>query len=343
MITPSRMQFGHFIIIASLVFFSGCSRNSQTYSDYASSQYRSQADHEDLSGDDYYRDREAKRVRAANRQKNEARIKPEDTPAEICQKAIRLYVAANFSEAFKLFLEAAQKGDKQSQYYVARLYIDGKGVNKDLKSAREWYTQAAQQGDSSAQNNLAVMLTKGEGGKKNLKEAVQWLIKAAEQGVPVAQNNLGNKYRYGSGTKKDIPQARKWFLIAAGQGNEDARKSLAELDSEEQKAISKKATATKVKKAKKKSIDSGQDSEQIYSAAIACLNGKGVSQDYGKALQLFHEAEQKGNSSSAYYLGMMYEKGLGTPKDLKSAHAWYYKAAQNGDALAREKLNSLSK
>ena len=337
----SRVLFGHIVIVAALVVVSGCSSNRQTSSDYSSSQYRYQADHEDLSGYDIYREKDAERARAANRQKQAARIKLEDTPAEISRKASRQYHAGNFAEAFKLFLDAAQKGDMQSQSFVGQMYNEGKGVAKDQKSAREWYTQAARQEYPLAQNNLAVMLSKGEGGKKDLKEAVKWLAKAAEHGDSVAQNNLGNKYRYGSGTKKDLPQARKWFLTAAGQGNDDARKSLAELDSEEQKEKSKKVTATTVKKAKKKSVDSGQDSEQIYSAAIACLNGKGVSQDYGKALQLFHEADQKGNSSSAYYLGMIYEKGLGTPKDLKMAHTWYSKAAQNGDALARERMRKM--
>jgi len=65
--------------------------------------------------------------------------------------------------------------------------------------------------------------------------------------------------------------------------------------------------------------------------------------NYGKALQLFHEADQKGNSSSAYYLGMMFENGLGTPKDLKVAHAWYSKSSQNGYALEREKMKRLSR
>lgn len=337
----SHMQFGPIVIVAALVFITGCSSNRRASSDYSSSQYRYQADHEDLSGDDFYRDKEAEHVRAANRQKNAARIKLEDTPAEISRKASRQYHAGNFAEAFKLFLDAAQKGDMRSQSFVGQMYNEGKGVTKDQKSAREWYTQAARQEYPLAQNNLAVMLSKGEGGKKDLKEAVKWLAKAAEHGDSVAQNNLGNKYRYGSGTKKDLQQARKWFLTAAGQGNEDARKSLAELDSEEQKAKSKKVMATKVKKTKKKSVDPEPDNEQIYSAAIACLNGKGVPQNYGKALQLFHEAEQKGNTSAAYYLGMMYEKGLGTPKDLKSAHAWYSKASQNGDALARERVKKL--
>jgi len=340
---PPLKQLKNILLLTALVLFSGCSSNRPTAYDYSSSQYRYQAGHEDLSGDDFYRDNEAERARAENREEKAARIKLEETPAEISRNASRQYQSGNFAEAFKLFMVAAQKGDKLSQCYVAYMYNVGQGIDKDLKIAREWYTRAAQQGDRVAQYNLSNMLTKGEGGTKNLKEAVQWLVKAAEQGSPDAQNNLGEVYRYGSGTKKDIPQARKWFLIAAGQGHKDARKTLAELDREEQSSNNKKVAVRKVKKAKKKPVDSDQNSEQIYSSAIACLNGKGVPQNYGKALQLFHEAEQKGNTSAAYYLGMMYEKGLGTPKDLKSAHAWYSKAAQNGDALARERMKRLGK
>ncbi len=36
-------------------------------------------------------------------------------------------------------------------------------------------------------------------------------------------------------------------------------------------------------------------------------NGKGVSQDYAEALQLFRKAAEQGNASGQYILGVMYQ------------------------------------
>lgn len=47
---------------------------------------------------------------------------------------------------------------------------------------------------------------------------------------------------------------------------------------------------------------------------------------------------QSGDAEGQYYVGEMYEKGLGTSQDLKLAHAWYTKSAAQGNALARDKL-----
>jgi TPR repeat protein len=47
---------------------------------------------------------------------------------------------------------------------------------------------------------------------------------------------------------------------------------------------------------------------------------------------------QKGDPRAQYYLGEMYEQGLGTRSDLTQAFLWYDKAAQGGDALAKRKL-----
>jgi len=47
---------------------------------------------------------------------------------------------------------------------------------------------------------------------------------------------------------------------------------------------------------------------------------------------------EKGNTRAQYYLGEMHENGLGTKPDLDEAFKWYAKAAEQGDALAKRKL-----
>jgi len=64
----------------------------------------------------------------------------------------------NQSLAFAEFLyetmTKAEKGDKQAQHYLAKIYEEGLVVQQDLKEALKWYRRLALQGDRSAQRKV---------------------------------------------------------------------------------------------------------------------------------------------------------------------------------------------
>ncbi len=51
----------------------------------------------------------------------------------------------------------------------------------------------------------------------------------------------------------------------------------------------------------------------------------------------------KGDPRAQYFLGEMYEQGLGTKQDTEEAFKWYATAAERGDVLAKRKLAMRSK
>ncbi len=57
-------------------------------------------------------------------------------------------------------------------------------------------------------------------------------------------------------------------------------------------------------------------------------------QDYAKAMLWYYEAAEQGNDSAQFYLGVMYEKGLGVSMDYIEAHNWYNLAAAQGHKTA---------
>ena len=61
-------------------------------------------------------------------------------------------------------------------------------------------------------------------------------------------------------------------------------------------------------------------------------------QDYKTAHRLWLPLADQGNVFAQYNLGMMYAKGLGTPKDYKEAVKWYRIAAEQGNAKAQNDL-----
>ena len=71
------------------------------------------------------------------------------------------------------------------------MYRKGRGVERDLFAALEWYQKAAAEGDADAQFHLGDMYKEGLGVEKNNALAIKWFRKAANQGHQTAKRRLG--------------------------------------------------------------------------------------------------------------------------------------------------------
>ena len=60
-------------------------------------------------------------------------------------------------KAFDLLVGAAEKGDKEAQLSLGKMYENGTVVHQDYVKAAEWYTKAAEQGLREAQFALGTM------------------------------------------------------------------------------------------------------------------------------------------------------------------------------------------
>lgn len=56
---------------------------------------------------------------------------------------------------------------------------------------------------------------------------------------------------------------------------------------------------------------------------------------YNKALECYNKLAKKGNEEAMCYLGVMYGKGLGVPKDDNASFKWFKKSAEQGFALSQ--------
>ena len=74
---------------------------------------------------------------------------------------------------------------------------------------------------------------------------------------------------------------------------------------------------------------------------IMYLTGRGVPQDYAKAVELFQKAAAQGDAKAQALLGVMYEHGRGVPRDDARAYAWYSLAAAQGQANVAEMRDTL--
>ncbi len=124
----------------------------------------------------------------------------------------------------KELLAQAQRGDANSQMWLATAYEQGWFGDRNYAEAWKWYKKSAAKGNPDAQNSLGQMYEDGEGVKQNYVLAAKWYRKAAEHvpdlgGAGQGRNHLGLLYLDGRGVPQDYVQAYMWFRLFAGSAS----------------------------------------------------------------------------------------------------------------------------
>jgi hypothetical protein len=78
-----------------------------------------------------------------------------------------------------------------------------------------------------------------------------------------------------------------------------------------------------------------------FALGIMYEEGRGLTQDYEKALEWYRKAAEQGYAPALNNLGVMYDRGVGVPKNTKKALELYRKAASEGDVYFMEALTNL--
>ncbi|TDR94806.1 tetratricopeptide repeat protein [Enterovirga rhinocerotis] len=85
-------------------------------------------------------------------------------------------IVPNPERAAEMFAYAASYfGDPDAQYLLARLYLKGKGLGRDMRQAARWLNLAAEKGHSAAQAVLGQMLVNGDGVPRQRARGLMWL------------------------------------------------------------------------------------------------------------------------------------------------------------------------
>ncbi len=130
----------------------------------------------------------------------------------------------DLKDAAEWYQRSAASGFAMSQFRLGTMYERGTGVAKDLPRAKIWYGRAAEQGNIKAMHNLAVLIAGHGGPTPDYATAVKWFSGAAAHGLADSQYNLAMLYENGLGVPKDAKQAYKWLVLAAKSGDAEAKK-----------------------------------------------------------------------------------------------------------------------
>jgi hypothetical protein len=77
------------------------------------------------------------------------------------------------------------------------------------------------------------------------------------------------------------------------------------------------------------------DAKAQYELANMYMDGKGVEQDFTKAVQLYELSANQGFVDAQHYLGVIYDKGRGANRDDARARKWYCLAAERGYSVSQ--------
>lgn len=231
---------------------------------------------------------------------------------------------------------AAEKGDPQAEYFLARRYADGIGVPRDYVKAVAYLRQSADQGYAPAQTGLGSCYAHGTGVKQDYAEAVWWYRQATAQGDSLAEYSLGYAYADGKGVPKDVDTALKWWRKSAEQGQALAQNALGQFYFQgEHPGDTNHINYVEAAKWLHQAAEQGcvpamSTLGYMYQYAI------GVQHDWSQALQWNRQAAKLGDAAAQDNLGQMYENGnAGLPHDLVQAYKWFWLSDQQGNQLGR--------
>ena len=114
--------------------------------------------------------------------------------------------------------ELANQGNIRAMYDVGKLYERGRGVNKNITKAAEWFQKAASVEHAPAQARLGILYFEGRGVAQNYNKALALLTSAAKQNIPSAQFQLANMYELGTGVSQNLKKSIAWYKKADQYG-----------------------------------------------------------------------------------------------------------------------------
>ncbi|ENM5762864.1 sel1 repeat family protein [Vibrio mimicus] len=232
----------------------------------------------------------------------------------------------------------AEQGDRNAQYQLGLMLLQGQGVEADPTRALNWFHKAAQQGNPDAQYQIALQFQRDYKSTQMVtqaQQALQWLKMAANGGSSDAQTELGRWYVNGLYQEDlivwvDVQAAETLFRQAIEQDNNDARYELARLLEANPNLVKKD---DKLADLYRQPAEAGNTNAQ-YQLGRLYFEGKGVRKNETKALEWMQKAAQQRHVYAEFILGTYAERA----GQIQEAITYYKRSSEQEFATAHAKL-----
>ena len=262
----------------------------------------------------------------------------------------------------QLLRQDPKRGDRELQWRLGRVHLDGEVVDRDAPEALNWFSLAANSGRGATLNDLRRMAEGGEAEaqwrlgrlyldgvvvRRDTREAANWfglaarsghalaldfLRRTADGGEAEAQWRLGRLYLDGVVVKRDTREAANRFGLAARNGHtlalDDLRRMAEGGEVEAQWHLGRVHFDGDVVER-----DAREAADWVSLAA-----GSGCAQ----ALGLLRRMADGGEAEAQWRLGRLYLDGIAVQRDTRKAATWFGLAAGSGHTQALDLLRRMA-
>lgn len=256
------------------------------------------------------------------------------------KKAIDIYRCKtcgfyNMEKVIKNLTVLVEKGTETSYANKLGHIYYKKGKYQDLKKAEKYFKI------SESYYYLTKLYSDKNGIKVDPKKAASYIKKCASLDIPSDKCNylMGIFYKDGFGVKKDLTKATQYLHSAShDRHNPEAALTLGKIYEDNKQY--KKAAKLYLRASKYKMIEIIVKLGELYKKGYLTKKDiKPLFIHFEENYNYFYNGFDPHNvAKGAYCLGFMYEKGIGTNKDIKKAKEWYKKANAKEDSKRLEKI-----
>ena len=265
-------------------------------------------------------------------------------------------VSQDYAMAMTYFQKAADKSQPYAAYMLGRMYAKGEGTQIDTETSNHYYSIAIsgfeklvkdERADDNTYYKLARMYSQGLGTQINMDKAVKYWKKACEAGNVNALYDYAKALMYGEGIEKDCDKAVELLKQAIYKGSINAKRLLANEYLTGEHLIQDTVLGIDLLKecAAEGDASSNYKLGKIFNEGLF-----GAEEDPAEAQKYFScafreyrklEEENKLTESTAFILGNMCEKGLGTEINIDAAIRYYSFSADNGNEFAQYAIGKI--
>ena len=247
---------------------------------------------------------------------------------------------------YELLCKSLELGYERAKVMLARCYVEGEVVEKDLAKAEQYLREMAEKDDKDACAELAGYIIQEVFPDSTHEEGLMFLEKAAKLGHIYSMGNLGGAY----GKLCQDEKANYWFTKAKEAGLQGVEEAQSQYSSETypQRRVNliyyyiSRKEYLKVFELLERDINNG-DQSALYIQAELLMKGMGeerYGQDISRAVSIYESLSEKGDSNADYYLGEAYLKGP-LEENVEKGIYYYTKSAEAGNADAQYVLGEI--
>lgn len=261
-----------------------------------------------------------------------------------CQSLVKNH---QYAQALEYCEQLSDKNDKEGQYYLGMLYLQGLGTQPHQELAFKNLLRAAFNQHPQAQYQVAKLYTLGLGVERNETQSARWYQTAAKNGVKEAILVSSLISRLGLGTPKNNQLAYEYYQQAV-QNKVPGLQPLTQASFDFQKGEQPEAGQQEFERAMNlqlglKETNPNDQTEVIrlltqaaelgHPDALVALaecyhQGKGVAQNDLEAFTYYKKAALFGHPEGIFQVSYRYLLGQGVPQDSEQAIKWINQAKQ---------------